>query len=247
MQRRWAIVLSILVVGIASVGVIARTALFGPADLDEVRARVIPILKTELAERGLVFGQPVLVRIFKESRELEIWIRNGETFSLFKTYDICAYSGGLGPKLKEGDKQSPEGFYTVAPEQMNPQSRYHLSFNLGFPNAYDSAHGRTGSFLMVHGNCLSIGCYAITDAGIEEVYLMAEAAFERGQPFFRTHIFPFRMTDENLARHAGSPWIEYWRNLKEGSDLFEAERTPPDVTVKNKRYSFRISENLRAN
>ncbi|MCA1789736.1 MAG: murein L,D-transpeptidase, partial [Thioalkalivibrio sp.] len=191
-----------------------------------------------LRTRDFTLGAPIFIRIFKESRELEVWIENGERFELFRTYPICTYSGGLGPKLRTGDGKSPEGFYFVTPGRMNPSSQFHLSFNLGFPNAYDRAHGRTGSALMVHGNCVSIGCYAMTDARIEEIYALGDAALRAGQPFFRVHVFPFRMTPENMAPHNGSKWADFWRNLKEGYDYFENTGRPPNVEAVNGRYVF---------
>ncbi len=170
---------------------------------------------------------------------LEAWRRGSDgVFQLDRTFDICTWSGDLGPKLKEGDGQSPEGFYFVKPGAMNPNSSYHLSFNLGFPNAYDRAHNRTGSFLMVHGDCLSIGCYAMTVAGIEEIWALMEKAYDGGQPFVRVHIFPFEMTDEILATQTGNPNHAFWMNLKTGWDWFERERVPPNVTVSNKTYQF---------
>jgi murein L,D-transpeptidase YafK len=201
-------------------------------------ARVKPRLEAELREKGLGPGSSVFIRIFKESRELEVWIRAGKEFQLFRIYEICRYSGGLGPKLKEGDGQSPEGFYEVGAKQMNPQSRFHLSFNLGFPNAYDRALGRTGSFLMVHGACVSSGCYAMTDSRIEEIYVLADEALRQGRPHFQVHIFPFRMTDQNLARHKSSRWRSFWMNLKTGYDWFEEKKFPPKVEVNAERYSF---------
>jgi len=162
-------------------------------------------------------------------------------FHLFRTYPICTFSGELGPKIQEGDDQSPEGFYFVTPIQLNPLSQFHLSFNLGFPNRYDRAHGRTGSFLMVHGNCVSIGCYAMTDPAIEEIYSLADAAFRNGQAFFRVHIFPFRMSEEKMAFYGTSQWLDYWENLKEGYDFFERTHKVPDVRVLNRRYIFRNS------
>lgn len=200
--------------------------------------RVAPNLQQALRKRGLAFGAPVFIRVFKESRELEVWVRNGVRFDLFRTYSICTFSGGLGPKLKTGDGKSPEGFYFVMPGRMNPASRFHLSFNLGFPNAYDRAHGRTGSALMVHGNCVSVGCYAMTNRRIEEIYTLADAALREGQPFFRVHVFPFRMTSENMANHRRSKWADFWRNLKEGHDYFDRTGLPPNVEVVSGRYSF---------
>lgn len=209
-----------------------------PTEVKNIQNTVIPPLKDQLTQKKMVLGKPIFIRIFKEESELEVWVKQDKQYSLFKTYPICYYSGFLGPKLKEGDKQSPEGFYFVKPNQMKPDSTYHLAFNIGFPNTYDRAHGRTGSYLMVHGNCVSIGCYAMTDKGIEEIYMHADAALKAGQPFFRVHIFPFRMTEENMQKHKASKWIEFWQNLKEGYDSFETHKIPPNVKVKNKRYIF---------
>lgn len=155
---------------------------------------------------------------------------------------MCTWSGELGPKLREGDGQSPEGFYFITPASLNPNSSYHLSFNLGFPNAYDRANGRTGSFLMVHGDCVSIGCYAMTDDGIEEIYADVEAAFADGQSFIRVHIFPFEMTEEKMVQHIDNENHTFWINLKSGWDWFETNRTPPNVTVSEKVYQFEASE-----
>ncbi|MGQ4807674.1 hypothetical protein NKDENANG_01029 [Candidatus Entotheonellaceae bacterium PAL068K] len=204
--------------------------------------RVRPLLNVALQAKGLQYGSPIYIRIFKESSELEVWMRKDKQFRLFKTYAICTFSGELGPKLRKGDLQSPEGFYFVSPRRMNPYSRFHLSFNLGYPNAYDDWHQRTGSALMVHGSCVSIGCYAMTDAGIEEIFALAEAALRTGQPFFRVHVFPFRMTADNLRRHANSKWKAFWDNLKEGYDFFERDKRPPNVKVKAGRYIFEKSK-----
>ena len=207
----------------------------------EAAKRVLPKLKAELRESGFKLGSPIFIRIIKESKTLEIFLEKGERFESFKSYPICYFSGELGPKLRVGDEQSPEGFYFVRPKQLNPYSRFHLSFNLGYPNTYDRAHGRTGSALMVHGNCVSIGCYAMTDALIEEIYTLVDAALRTGQPFFRVHIFPFEMTEANLKKHSDSPWISFWRNLKVGYDHFESKHRPPNVKVKNKMYIFEFS------
>jgi murein L,D-transpeptidase YafK len=181
------------------------------------------------------------MRIFKELRELEVWCENGSRFVLFKTYAVCSISGHLGPKLRVGDGQGPEGFYFVTPVQLNPGSRFHLSFNLGYPNAYDRAHHRTGGALMVHGNCVSDGCYAMTDRGIEEIYVLADAALRGGQSFFRVHVFPFRMTDDNMMRHRYSEWSGFWANLNEGYEFFERTGRPPNVEVEAGRYVFEDS------
>jgi len=207
----------------------------------EAIERVRPKLVKELKKVDLEFGRAIFIRIFKEEYELEVWVENNDKeFQLFKTYEICTYGyGGLGPKVKQGDGQAPEGFYFVAPLQLNPSSSFHLSFNLGYPNAFDRAWGRTGGALMVHGSCASIGCYAMTDAGIEEIYALADASLRNGQQFFRVHIFPFRMTKKNLAGHKNSKWSAFWQNLKEGYDFFEKNgHLPPNVKVRDKKYVF---------
>lgn len=194
----------------------------------------------EMGDKGLSLGNFVFIRIFKKSAELEVWVRRASgRYALFKVYDICKYSGDLGPKLREGDGQSPEGFYEISRSQLHPNSSYHLAFNLGFPNAYDRAHGRTGSFLMVHGNCVSIGCYAMTDKGIEEIYTLVESALSGGQGTVPVHIFPFRMTEDMMLNHGQSKWSPYWVNLKEGYDFFESHGGLPQVSVADKKYVFR--------
>ena len=181
-------------------------------------------------------GDPVFIRIFKAESLLEVWIRSGTEYQHLKDYFICAYSGTLGPKLQEGDRQAPEGFYKVKKYQLNPNSKYHLSFNLGFPNQYDHEHNRTGSFLMVHGSCVSDGCYAMTDEKIEEIYMLVERALQRGQKYVQVHAYPFRMTEENMEFYSESEWYEFWVNLKEGYDYFEAEHLPPHIKVEDGLY-----------
>lgn len=197
------------------------------------------VLHADLASAGFRMGDEAYVRIFKREHLLELWMKTaGGRYQLFKSYEICKYSGGLGPKLAEGDRQAPEGFYRVARAQLNPNSRHHLAFNIGFPNALDKELGRTGSFLMVHGGCTSIGCYAMTDAQIDEIYAVIEAALDRGQREVDVSIFPFRMTETALQSVAQSEWSPFWRNLKEGFDLFEREGAPPKVAACNGSYVF---------
>jgi len=195
-------------------------------------------LDRRLAAHGLAAGNPIFMRIFKREFELELWMMRDGRFHRFATYPICKWSGELGPKLKTGDRQAPEGFYTVDAKALNPNSAWHRSFNLGFPNTFDRAHGRTGSFLMVHGGCGSIGCYAMTNPVIDEIWRLVTSALNKGQPRFQVQVFPFRMTERNLARHEGSPLAPFWASLKPGYDLFEASQTPPKVTVCGKRYAF---------
>lgn len=204
----------------------------------EVAKRVTPRLKRDLSAKGLALGSPVFIRIFKEERELELWVQKGVRFQLFRSYPIAAMSGHLGPKLAEGDRQAPEGFYFVPPSMMNPKSLYHLAFNIGFPNAYDQAQGRTGSFIMVHGDRQSIGCFAMTDSKIEEIYTLCNAALSNGQPYFRVHCFPFRMTPARMARAKGMRWEPFWKNLQEGYQWFEEKKVPPNVEVKGRQYHF---------
>ena len=182
---------------------------------------------------------PILIRSYKKEAELEIWkkARNGRYVHL-KTFPICRWSGQLGPKLKQGDRQTPEGFYSVARRQMNPNSSYHLSFDIGFPNAYDRAQGGSGAYLMVHGACSSAGCYAMTDKAVGEIYAIAREAFAGGQEAFQFQAYPFRMTAQNMAKYRSDPHIGFWRQLKEGSDRFEATGQEPAVSVSAGRYAF---------
>jgi murein L,D-transpeptidase YafK len=190
-----------------------------------------------LAKSGMKQESPIFVRIFKEESQLEIWkAKDDGRYYHFKTYPICSWSGELGPKVTQGDKQAPEGFYTVTPGQMNPNSQFHLAFNVGFPNAYDQANGRTGSALMVHGDCRSAGCFAMTDALIEEIYALARESFRGGQTKFHVHAFPFRMTEDNMKRHKDSKWYGFWKTLKQGYDDFELSRTPPAIAVCSRQY-----------
>jgi len=199
---------------------------------------VRPELEKALEEKGLAFGAPVFIRIFKETYELEVWVKKDGAYVHFRSYAICAYAGGLGPKTKWLDGQSPEGFYHVTRGMMRPGCVYHLAFLINYPNEYDRAKARTGSEILVHGKCVSAGCYAMTDARMNEIYALAEAALSKEQKFFRVHIFPFRMTEKNLKSHEDSVWLEFWKNLKEGYDYFEKHGVPPDVTVEEGRYVF---------
>lgn len=194
-----------------------------------------------LGKKGMKAEAPIFVRVFKEESELEVWkLRDDGRFYHFKTYPICNWSGDLGPKERQGDKQAPEGFYTVSQQQMNPNSSFHLAFNLGYPNNYDKAHRRTGEFLMVHGKCKSAGCYAMTDALIEEIYALAREQFIAGHESFQVHAYPFRMTAENLARHRKHKWYPFWATLKEGYDYFETTRQTPEIAVCERRYLVNV-------
>ncbi len=186
-------------------------------------------LLDRLSSRELRIGDPVHIRIFKQSRELELYLEGSDGFELYRIYPICDMSGTLGPKRFEGDYQAPEGFYSVAAERLHPHSDFHLAFNLGYPNAFDRASGRTGSNIMIHGGCASNGCFAMTDYYMEQIYLLAEAALKNGQPEIGVEIYPFRMTEDNLAAHASSRWIDFWRSLKPAHDQFENSSVPAPV------------------
>jgi len=203
-----------------------------------------PAMLAELEHRGMPKDSPILVRLFKEEAEFELWKQDTSgRFALLKTYPICRWSGELGPKVKEGDRQAPEGFYAITPAQMNPNSHYYLAFNIGYPNAFDRAWGHTGSDLMVHGDCSSRGCYAMTDEQIGEIYALARESFFGGQRSFQVQAYPFHMTAANMARHRNSPNMPFWTMLKDGSDHFELTHLEPKVDVCEKRYVFDAQPN----
>lgn len=196
-------------------------------------------LTAKMEKLGMKATSPILIRLYKETSELEVWKQNNSgSYALLKTYSICKWSGALGPKKAEGDRQAPEGFYTVTPAQMNPASSYYLSFNIGYPNAYDRSWGRTGSNLMVHGACSSAGCYSMTDEAAGEIFALARDSFRGGQTSFQIQALPFRMTAENFAKHRDDPNMPFWKMLKVGTDQFDLTRRPPKVDVCNKSYVF---------
>jgi murein L,D-transpeptidase YafK len=193
----------------------------------------------ELDSKNMAKESPILIRTFKEESELEVWkVDKSGRFVLLRTYPICRWSGDLGPKIEEGDRQAPEGFYTVTPALMNPASHYHLAINTGFPNTYDRANGRSGASVMIHGDCASVGCYAMTDEQITEIYSLAREAFFGGQRSLQIQAYPFRMTPLNMARHRNSPHLAFWKVLKEGYDHFEVTQKEPKVAVCDKHYVF---------
>jgi murein L,D-transpeptidase YafK len=227
--------------------VLAAGALLAGCNSDEVSLAsnakanqpVPPKLIAAMTEKDMDLNSPILVRLFKEEAELEVWKqdRSGR-FALLKTYPICRWSGDLGPKVREGDRQAPEGFYSISPAQMNANSAYYLSFNTGFPNAFDRALGRSGSELMVHGDCSSRGCYAMTDEQIAEIYALGRESFFGGQRAFQFQAYPFRMTAANMARHRNNPNMPFWRMIKEGNDHFEVTKQEPKVDFCEKKYVF---------
>lgn len=203
------------------------------------KAPVSASVKRKMTDLNMSSTSPIMIRIFKEESSLEVWkqTRSGK-YKLLEDFEICKWSGKLGPKFKEGDRQAPEGFYEITPALMNPNSSYHLAFNLGYPNRYDQSHGRTGSHLMVHGACSSRGCYAMTDQQVQDIYALARDSFKGGQRSFQVQAYPFRMTPENMARHRDSEHLDFWKMLKTGYDHFEVTNTPPKISVCEKKYVF---------
>jgi murein L,D-transpeptidase YafK len=230
---------------LASAAILAAVALAG-CDTDSIGTPTLrslqplsPQMISAIEQRQMSKESPILVRIFKEESELEVWKEDQSgRMALLKTYPICRWSGDLGPKIREGDRQAPEGFYTITPSLMNPNSSYYLSINMGYPNAYDRSNNRTGAFLMIHGDCSSRGCYAMTDEQIAEIYALARESFFGGQSSFQIQAFPFRMTPQNMARHRNSPHLAFWKMLKTGYDHFEVTRQEPKVDVCDRRYVF---------
>ncbi|WP_425359638.1 L,D-transpeptidase family protein [Enterovirga rhinocerotis] len=220
---------------------LAATLSSGPADAVPAKA-LVPVpaaTRSLMAAKDMDPRAPILIRAFKKESELEVWKMNrAGRYVHLKTYPICRWSGQLGPKRKTGDRQTPEGFYSIPAAKMNPNSSYHLSFDLGYPNAYDRAHGSTGSYLMTHGTCSSMGCFAMTDAQISEIYALARDSLNAGQRAFQFQAYPFRMTAQNMARARTEAHLDFWRQLKEGYDRFEATGEEPAVGVSGRRYTF---------
>ncbi len=206
----------------------------GTPDLSDIAGR--------LARKGLKRGDAVFLRLFKASSELEVWLRRDTQFTLLDIYPICHWTGTLGPKIREGDKQSPEGFYSIASSQIRLVGRWRNAFNLGFPNPLDRTLKRSGSHILIHGGCSSTGCFAMTDQVQAELYDLLQSAFQGGQKHVHVHVFPFRMTEENLALHKDHPAARSWTELKAGYDAFESTRMPPRVALCGPRYSITAAE-----
>lgn len=218
---------------------VERQRLFARGELPLAGTPRLDKLDERLKALDLAAGRPIYVRIFKAESELELWLQNSTgTFTRLATYQICHWTGGLGPKLKEGDKQSPEGFYSVGAPQTRLVGRWRRAFNLGFPNLHDQLLNRTGSYILIHGGCSSVGCFAMTDEVQEEIYGLARAALAQGQERFQVHIFPFRMTHQNVTRYASHEWAHTWADLKPAYDSFERTRVPPRVAVCGVRYKI---------
>jgi murein L,D-transpeptidase YafK len=201
----------------------------------------VAVLQERLREEGVTLSAPILIRIFKAESELEIWKQRGDSYVLFATYPICHWSGTIGPKLRDGDKQAPEGYYTVTRAQARHVGRWPKSLDIGYPNLLDQSQARTGSSILIHGGCSSVGCFAMTNPVLDEIHQLTMAAIDAGEEIVPVHVLPFRMTEQKMAAQAGSPWAAFWNNLKEGYDIFERTKRPPAVSVCNGRYIFRES------
>jgi murein L,D-transpeptidase YafK len=234
--------LRVLLTSAALAGALALAGCYGE-DGYQLPTRAMKELSPEmlalLDQKNMPKDSPVLVRVFKEESEVEVWkMDTTGQFQFLKVYPICRWSGELGPKKVEGDRQAPEGFYSITPGLMNPNSNYYLAINIGFPNAYDKANNFSGAFLMIHGDCSSAGCYAMTDEQIGEIYSLARESFLGGQKEFQVQAYPFRMTPANLARHRTNPNMPFWKMIKEGNDHFEVTHLEPKVDVCDRHYVF---------
>lgn len=205
-------------------------------------------IKQLFRQRGVPYpADQVFIRIFKRERQLELWARpeGADTFALLKSYEICALSDKAGPKRKQGDRQTPEGFYYI--DNFNPRSGFHLSLHINYPNASDRILGSEealGGDIFIHGGCKTEGCMAVTDENIKEIYWIAVEARDNGQDRIPVHIFPARLTDNNLAQLANvfskePELVRFWGNLKPGYDYFAQHKKLPNVTVSSLgRYKY---------
>ena len=202
----------------------------------DVRTVVWPKLEKELISKGFKQYSPIYLVILKEDNLFQVWVKSKTTYKLFKTYGICFFSGGLGTKTRSGDGKSPEGFYTIGPKQLNPVSNYHLAINIGYPNKLEIKKGYSGNDIMVHGNCASIGCYAMTDPQIEEIYTLIYKAFDSGQQKIDLAVYPFRMDETHMKRYAGSAYFDFWKTIEPGYVFFEKHHLPPVISIRHNAY-----------
>jgi murein L,D-transpeptidase YafK len=192
------------------------------------------ILKSALTEKGFSGYFSMYIRVFKAEKTMEIWGFKDTAYQLFKTYPICNMSGTLGRKYKQGDKQVPEGFYHI--ERFNPKSNFHLSLGINYPNQADmffAEKDNMGGDIFIHGDCVSIGCMAMTDDVIKEIYILATEAKKLGQHNIPVHIFPFRMDEQNMTKYNAEfpQWLTFWQTLKGQYDYFEKEKRLFSVNI----------------
>lgn len=208
-------------------------------DFDNLPATTPQQASNHYTSKPPIAGDKIYLRLFKQERRLEMWFQHqNQPYQLYKSWEICTYAGGLGPKKAEGDGKSPEGFYATEKKLLNPHTNYHLSFNIGYPNSYDRAKGYTGSYIMIHGKCVSIGCYAMTDENIEQIYSFVTQALNNGQKQIPIHIFPFEMNQANMQKYQTSIYYPFWLELKPAYDLFEQHRRLPKIEIRNQQYSI---------
>lgn len=198
-------------------------------------------IANDLASQQLSVGDDVLIRVFKFDKSLQVWMRpsgTDEPFRVIKDYAVCKYSGTLGPKERVGDKQAPEGFYEITADNLNYQSRYHLSMDIGYPNTFDQSLGRTGSLIMIHGSCDSVGCFAMGNAQIEEIFYLVEQALQSGQSAVQVHVFPFHFDASQSAIILQSEWLNFWQNIRQGYERFNATKQPLNISVNSGKYEY---------
>jgi murein L,D-transpeptidase YafK len=235
----------ILFTGIAlltSVHFLFRTPLPDSPKAAHIRDSIWPVLNKQLHLQKFPAPARIYMRIFKEESMMELWVQDQKQFRLFRQFPICAYTGGLGTKTRDRDGKSPEGFYTITPKQLNPVSHYQLAINIGYPNDLEKLRGYTGNSIMIHGSCRSIGCYAMTDLEINEIYTLVYKAFEGGQQKIELAIFPFRMDSLHMKAFKADPNMPFWKSLKPGYDLFQQAHLPPAIWVKKKNYAFAMAK-----
>jgi len=187
----------------------------------------------------------MLINAYKAEGKLEVWLKakSGKSYSLFRIYDFCAHSGTLGPKVVEGDGQTPEGFYYI--NVFNPMSSFHLSLGVNYPNAVDLARTgkkrKTGGDIYIHGNCVTVGCIPLTDEKIKEVYVLAVEARNSGQDNIPVNIYPFKMTDANIKKYSAQfpAQLIFWKTLQLGYLAFEKNKTAVNVKEVKGEYILR--------
>ncbi len=193
-------------------------------------------LAEAFSRKHLKLGSPVLIRIYKQSSELELWVLRGPRFVLLNVYPICRWSGRLGPKLQAGDRQSPEGVYTITAAGLIVNDRWHRAMNINYPNRYDRVNSRTGSGILIHGRCRSIGCFALSDANVEEVYEAVRSALAAGQRQVQVVALPLRFRNKSVEAPPDLPG--FWQDLSREEALFHRDRVPAPAWLCGGRYVF---------
>lgn len=203
------------------------------------------LLRKQLTIAGVKENFELLIIVFKHESILNVWLKakSQSRYKHFKTYNFSAVSGNLGPKIKEGDLQIPEGFYHI--QAFNPQSKYHLSLGLNYPNKVDewrSGKNKPGSEIYLHGGNETQGCMPLTDDKIKEVYILAIEAKNNGQTQIPVYIFPFKMNEDNMEKltteHPQNQF--FWENLKQGYDYFEKHGALPKIDECEGKYKLNI-------